>query len=100
MIKEYQINQAAKTEGQADLPSGWVLSVAAIHKTATQYILEVCTCVTQGGAATEPYENSGLRRVYTYDPSTNNSQSENLMLTNNFEAELDTWFGNANWAVL
>lgn len=102
MIKEYQINVAAKTVNQADLASGWVLAVAATSKENTSYTVVIHTCSTQGGTnILDPYENIPDRnRVYRYNPSADNSKTENLMLTNNFEADLDTWFGSGNWATL
>lgn len=103
MIKEYQINVAAKTKNGADLASGWVLGILATSKEGTDYRLVVQTWSAPGGTAIKDrYENlsDGGVQKYAYAPATDNSKSENLMLTNNFEAELDTWFGSGNWAVV
>ena len=61
------------------------------------------TCSAVGVAAMldhcEDLNGDGVQ-IYVYDPAADNGKSENLMLTNNFEAELDAWFGNANWAIV
>ena len=102
MIKEYQINVAAKTVNGADLATGWVLSVKAVSKEDVKYILVIQTCSAQGvPPISDHYENIvGGIKEYIYNPSADNSKSENLMLTNNLEADLDTWFGSTNWVVL
>jgi len=103
MIKTYQINVAAKTKGGADLASGWSLAILATSKEEPSYRLVVLTCdVPNGSIILDPYVNldSGGVQVYSYAPATDNAKSENLMLTNTFEADLDTWFGAGNWVVV
>ena len=101
MIKEYQINVAGKTKNEADLPSGFIISVRAISKEGIRYILTLDTCVAAGKPKVETWDKIPNGRItYAYDASADNGKSENLMLTNNLESDLDTWVGSGNWAIV
>ena len=105
MIQEYQINVAAKTQNSTvnNLASGWLLAIQATSKEGTDYRLVVQTCSAPGANPLgDHYENlndDGVQ-LYAYSPAADNRKSENLMLTNNFEEELDSWFGSGNWSII
>ncbi len=103
MIKEYQINVASETKNGADLATGFILSIFATSKEGTSYRVVVQTCKAVGDPPIMDHQkdlNADGVQVYVYAPATDNSKSEDLMLTNKFEADLDTWFGSGNWAVV
>jgi len=102
-IKEYRINIAAKTVGGLDLDAGWYLTILAVSKENDLHRIVVQTCI-DGGSPPGPYpveshyENTpdGIKS-YPYNPATDNAKSENVVIKNGFEADLDAWFGNENW---
>ena len=106
-IKQYQINVDAQTAGGLTLPSGWYLTIIAVSKENDTHRIVVQTCIDDGGsppgvaAIDGHYENTpdGVK-TYAYNPSTDNSKSENAVIKNGFEADLDTWFGAENWSTV
>lgn len=103
MIKEYQINVASETINGATLATGFILAVLATSKEGDKYRVVVQTCKEAGATPIADHQkdlNADGVQVYTYTPGSDNSKSESLILTDNFEADLDTWFGSGNWAVV
>lgn len=103
MIKEYQINVVGKTQGGADLAVAFVLGILATSKEGAAYRLVVQTCSAVGEPPMVDHcdkLNSDGVQLYEYDPAVDNAKTEDLMLTNNFEDELDAWFGAGNWVVI
>ena len=103
MIKKYQINVAGKTINGADLEIGFILAVLATSKEGGKYRVVVQTCIAVGQPAIQDHQedlNSDGVQAYAYVPATDNAKTEEVMLTENFEADLDMWFGATNWAVV
>jgi len=102
MIAEYKINVASKTKNGADIATGFVLGVLSISKEGSNYILTIRTYKTQGATPIEDSQKDlgphGVQ-VYTY-AKTDNAKTENTMLKNKFESDLDAWFTNAKWTKL
>lgn len=102
LVKEYQINVVGKTANDADLPNPHFLGVIRTKRDGDKYRVVIVTCTTSQGKATEHSDQLPIGGTceYTYAPATDNSKSESLMLTNNFEANLDTWYGAGNWVAV
>jgi len=102
-IHKYQINVAAKTIGGLTLPSGWLLKLIRTNRENDKLLVGVQTCIESGSppedALVDHYENIPAWGVvsYPYNPSADNAKSENVIIKNNFEADLDTWVGAGNW---
>jgi len=105
-MKSYQINKVGETTvGGYTLPTGFVLEVVSSKRTKDTHILEVVTCEADGNPVLRDQETNlaNTTMEFPYDPSdptTGNAADADLLLANDFESLLDTWFGGGNWAAL
>jgi len=102
MIKQYQINIAAKTSGGLDLDAGFQLIIIAVS-IEDKLRLVVQTCIENGSPpelnAVDQYENIEVGGVCVYDYAVpaDSAKSVNTIIKNTFESDLDNWFGAGNW---
>lgn len=101
MIAQYKITATSKTETGASLPNPFYLVISAASL-EDQIMLKVHTYQgqeEQSELGNEEHIPNGFL-IHSYDPATDNAKSINTLLTENFEANLTTWFGSGNWIKL